>query len=99
MGDYADDSSLLAVVAEMKSTEALEGSDWPKTHGNTRLKRASACHRGHHQTNPPFRACLDSMGDRQSSRNRNYPPEQLAKVGGQGRQYQDRPNEIDSHLV
>jgi hypothetical protein len=64
MGDYADDSSLLAVVVEMKSTEVLEGSDWPKTHGNTRLKRTSAYYRGYHQTNPPFRAYLDSIGDR-----------------------------------
>jgi hypothetical protein len=68
----------------MKSTEALEGSDWLKTHGNTRLKRTGAYHRGYHQTNPPFCAYLDSIGDRQSSRNRNYPPEQLVKVGGQG---------------
>jgi hypothetical protein len=48
MGNYVDDNSLLAVVVEMKSTEALEGSDWLKTHGNTRLKRAGAYHRGHH---------------------------------------------------
>jgi hypothetical protein len=48
MGNYVDDSSLLAVVADIKSIEALEGSDWPKTHGNTRLKRAGAYYRGHH---------------------------------------------------
>jgi hypothetical protein len=79
------------VVAEIKSTEVLEGSDWLKTYRNTRLKRASAYYRGYHQMNPPFRAYLDSIGDRQSSRNQNYPSERLVKVGGQGRQYQDRP--------